>query len=263
MFKARRSRPRKRVPFRYVFVFAFIAFIGMTVWGLVIVNKGIKPTLMDIAQTRATQIATYAVNIAVGKKEIREMQDEMNQAGPNGGKNQLFVYQYDKNNDITAISYNSVAINQFNNRVVNDVQEYLRLIEDGKTPISNPALGEIKMDSQKGLVDRVPIGQATNNVLLSNLGPKIPIRFQVLSNIQTDVKRQVESLSINNVYVRIYLKVTVEVQVVIPFQMKTVKVSTNVPVAEQLIPGQVPIYWGGGSSSGPSVLVPNDKSTSK
>lgn len=260
MFKVKGRRPRKRIPFRYVFVIAFGLFVGMTVWGLWIINNGIRPTLMDIAQTRATQIATYAVNIAVGKKEIREMENQMSQSGKTGNKNQLFIPHYNKNNDVTYITYNTVAINQLNSQIVNDVQQYLRLIEEGKTPISNPALGGVKAAPNKqGLVDKIPLGQATNNVLLSNLGPNIPIRFQIMSNIQTNVERKIRSLQINNIYVEIHLHVVVQVKVVIPFETKTVTVKSDIPIAEQLIPGQVPIYWGGGSSSGPSVLMPNQQ----
>lgn len=258
MFKTKRRRPHRRIPFRYVFVISFVLFVGMTVWGLRIINKGIKPTLMNIAETRATQIATYAVNIAVGKKEIREMETQMNQSGQNASKNALFIPHYNSNGDVTYITYNTVAINQLNSQIVNDVQEYLRLIEEGKTPISNPTLGGLKPDTNKqGLVDKIPLGQATQNVLLSNLGPNVPIRFQVMSNIQTNVTRQIESLQINNVYVIIKLHVVVQVKVVIPFQMKTVKVSSDIPIAEQLIPGKVPIYWGGSNSASPSIVLPN------
>lgn len=262
MFKPRGRRPRKRIPFRHVFVITFVLFIGMTIWGLWIINNGIKPTLMEIAETRAKQIATYAVNIAVGKKEIREMEQEMNQSGGNGSKNQLFIPHYNNNNDVTFITYNTVAINQLNNRIVNDVQEYLRLIEEGKTPISNPTLGEVRADdNQQGLVDKIPLGQATNNVLLSNLGPNIPVKFQAISNITTNVERNVQPVQINNVYVQIFLHVVVQVKIVIPFEVKTVSVTSDIPIAEQLVRGDVPIYWGGNGSS-PSIVLPGKDSTS-
>ncbi len=38
--------------------------------------------------------------------------------------------------------------------------------------------------SQGGIVFFVPIGQATNIPLLGNLGPKIPIRFHVIGDVQ-------------------------------------------------------------------------------
>jgi sporulation protein YunB len=260
MFKPKGRRPRKRIPFRHVFVITFILFIAMTIWGLWIINNGIKPTLMAIAENRAKQIATYAVNIAVGKKEIREMEQEMNQSGANGS-NKLFIPHYDNNNNVDLITYNTVAINQLNNRIVNDVSEYLRLIEEGKTPISNPTLGEVKADdTQLGLVDKIPLGQATNNVLLSNLGPNIPVKFQDVSNITTNTEHRVQPIQINNIYVQIFIRVTVQVKIVIPFEVKTVSVTSDIPVAEQIMRGDVPIYWGGNSSS-PSIVLPGKDST--
>ena len=263
MFKPKGRRPRKQIPFRHVFVITFVSFIAMTIWGLWIINIGIKPTLMAIAETRAKQIATYAVNIAVGKKEIREMEQEMNQSGANGA-NKLFIPHYDNNNNVDLITYNTVAMNQLNNRIVNDVSEYLRLIEEGKTPISNPTLGEVKADdSQLGLVDKIPLGQATNNVLLSNLGPNIPVKFQDVSNITTNTEHKIQPIPINNVYVQIFIRVTVQVKIVIPFEVKTVSVTSDIPVAEQIMRGDVPIYWGGSSNSSPSIVLPGKEGTSK
>ncbi len=262
MFKVRGRRPRKKLPFSYVFVLTILLFIGMTTWGLRYINHGIKPTLRDIAETRATQIATYAINIAVGKKEIRDMELEMNQTGASASKKQLFIPTYDDAGNITSFTYNTVAINQLNNLITNDVQEYLRLIEEGKTPISNPTLGEVEKTTpnKQGLVDKVPLGQATNNVLLANLGPNIPIRFQVMSNIQTNNIKEVKSVPINNVWVDVSIQVVVHVKIVIPFEVKTVTVTNNIPIVTQLIPGQVPIYWGGNNSSNPSVVLPDQSS---
>ena len=40
------------------------------------------------------------------------------------------------------------------------------------------------MEEQGGIVFFVPIGQASNIPLLGNLGPKIPIRFHVIGDVQ-------------------------------------------------------------------------------
>ncbi|MCD8502072.1 MAG: hypothetical protein LRY71_10840 [Bacillaceae bacterium] len=76
MYKRRRFLPRKGpLPFRYVFLISFIIFCVMTVQGLYLVERGIRPTLLDIAQTETQRIATLAINDAVSKKNIRKYRD--------------------------------------------------------------------------------------------------------------------------------------------------------------------------------------------
>jgi hypothetical protein len=51
----------------------------------------------------------------------------------------------------------------------------------------------------------------------------------------------------------------VQVKIVIPFEVKTVSVTSDIPIAEQLVRGDVPIYWGGNGSS-PSIVLPGKDS---
>lgn len=229
----RRPRRRRTVPFRHVFVLSVIFFILTTVWGLWMINVGIKPVLMDIAETKARQIATTALNKGIPYKELDEA--EKDQAHP------LSEINYDNKQEINILTYNTAAVGKVFSKMTNDIQENLREVE------------------QKGSITNIPLGQATNNIFLANLGPEIPVRLRSISNVHPDIKTKLTPLNINNVYIEIYAEVTVEVMVVIPFGTTPVKQPLHVPITSQLYTGNVPLYWGGDGSQKPTLLLPDNK----
>src|SRR5699024_11048971 len=72
----------------------------------------------------------------------------------------------------------------------------------------------------EGIVYFFPIGQVTNNALLGNLGPKIPIRFTALGSVESDMDMKVEQYPINNLAIEVIVKIEVHVQIIIPFGTK-------------------------------------------
>lgn len=254
MFKVKKTRRKRLLPTPQAFIIAFILFLASTLWGLWLINREVTPALMKIAQTQASQVASYAINYGIGKQTIKNMENNLKQNSTNSmnEKGQLIHVSYDKNHKITSVTYNTVEINKILVETTNRIQWFLRNVENGKISISDGNQEEITYTMAKGdgVIARIPLGQSLNNALLTNLGPSVPVKFQVISNVQTNVKRNIKEAGINNVYVQLYLHVQVAVRVVIPFALKTETISQDIPIAEQLIPGDVPYYYNGGSGSG-------------
>ena len=250
----KRMKNRKNIPFRHVFVFSVLMFIGVTLWGLWVINHGIKPALINIATTKAKQIATYGINYGIKKKEVNDMRKYMQEQGVDK------MISVEKNNDgeITAVNYNTYIIAKLLTGTTQDVQQYLRSIEEGTRPIYNTSDQIEIVEKEKGVIAHIPLGQATNNVLLSNLGPRVPVKFEVISNVETNIKKEMKQLAINNVFITLSIHVEVQVQVVIPFGTDMVTVKSDIPLASNFFPGKVPMYWGG-SGDNASIVLPNDK----
>lgn len=244
---------RRGMPFRHVFVLSVLMFIGVTVWGLWIINHGIKPALVQIATTKTKQIATYGINYGIKKRELNEMKKYMEEEGVDS----LIHLEKDKDDEITSINYNTYIISKLMAGTTQDVQSYLRSIEDGTRPIYNTNDNFKIVEEEKGVIAHIPLGQATNNVLLANLGPQVPVKFEVISNTRTNITRHMEQLGINNVYIEINIHVEIDVQVVIPFATKQVTVKADIPLVQQLYPGKVPTYWGGNGNNA-SIVLPDD-----
>ena len=76
--------------------------------------------------------------------------------------------------------------------------------------------------------------------LFANLGPNFKVFIIPLSSIVVDFYSEFEQAGINQTIHRIYMEINAKVQVVIPLSNKTVEITSNVPIAETVIVGEVP-----------------------
>ncbi len=246
----RKRRPQSRkgpLPFRYVMLLSFLIFVVLTVQGLWIIEKGIRPTLMQIATTETRVIATKAINDAVSKKIASDLdQDE------------LFIVQTDPNNVITSIQFNTQIYNRILSEATNRVQRHLKAIENGEAfDVSIDAEHEPSLTTEGGIIYSIPLGQATNNALLAQLGPQIPVRFSAIGDVKTDLNLDVKNTGINNTTMSVNFDVIVDAKIVIPFATNTEAIKTTVPVGLVNIQGQVPEYY----SEGGGMILPAGQSS--
>lgn len=248
----RKSRPRTRkgpLPFRYVLLLSFVIFVVLTVQGLWIIEQGIRPTLVHIATTEARVIATKAINDAVNKKISQDLnQDE------------LFITHYDSEGMVTAVQPNTQVYNRVVTEATGRVQRHLKAIERGEEfDLSINIEGEgTQLDSEdEGIIYRIPLGQATNNALLAQLGPQIPVRFSAIGDVKTDMNLTVENIGINNTKITLAFDMTVDAKIVIPFATNTEAVKTTIPIGIMTTSGKVPdVYSEGG------MIIPSNTPTS-
>src|SRR5699024_458782 len=253
MFKANLIKRNKTPsPISRVFMITLILFIGMVVFSIIFINKGIKPAIMDIAEQKTTEFATRGINAAVRFSEDYEFDDIMD------------VELNDKGY-VSTMSFDSAMVGEINRVSTDRVEEFFKLMNEGKSPEDvelDEAAGDYgdtpdEIHKEDPTVVEIPIGMATGNTVLANLGPKIPVNLDFVGNVKTDVITDKENVGINGTLITIYILVEAEVQVIIPFSTSVSDVSTKIYVAKSVIMGDVPNFYGGGSD-GPSIAVPKD-----
>ncbi|KEF40094.1 sporulation protein YunB [Schinkia azotoformans MEV2011] len=246
MAKFRRRFPRRGpLPTKTVFIITFVIFTLFTFQGLWIINKGIEPTLMSIAESKAEQFATLAINEALREK-IAESDKQIED---------LVIIEKSEDGRVSTIGWDTAQIRNFLWESTQVVQDYLHAIERGEIPPSRLTGEHITLD-QKGIIAEIPLGQATGNVLLANLGPKIPVRFSMVGEVNTDVKNEMTEYGINNVLIKLFVNVIVKIQVIIPFKSNMIIVSTNIPIDIRNINGEVPYFYNSGEGGEPSIEAP-------
>lgn len=244
LFRTRRRFIRKGpLPFRYVFVISFILFIFMTVQGLWIVEKGIKPTLIEIARTETNRIATLAINQAINKKIVEEADSTEE------------LIKKETVNQVDIVQINQSAVNKVLAQSTDKVQKFLKSVEDNSIDYWAEENGvELQVDEDvplsKGIIHNIPIGQAFNNTLLANFGPKVPVRFTAIGEVKSDIKHNIRQVGINNTWVDIRVHIEVHVKIVIPFATDSDVVTTDIPVIATFIKGDVPNFYNNGSGTG-------------
>ncbi|WP_234028545.1 sporulation protein YunB [Lentibacillus sp. Marseille-P4043] len=247
-FGKRRSPP----PVKNIFVITMILFVLMIWLSFVIVDKGIKPTLMDVAETKTTEFATRAINAAVKFAETYEFQD-------------VTDVTQNENGDITSWKFNSAAVNEINRYATDRVEEFFKRMNSGEIPpeeqenlnLDYGDTAEEKSNEDPTVVE-IPLGQATGNTIFANLGPKIPVNLELVGNVKTDVVHDIEGFGINSALIKVYIHVEAEVQIVIPFSTGVKEVSTDVYATSGVINLGVPDFYGEGGNNNPSISIPKD-----
>lgn len=255
MFKHRGRRFRKQGPlsFRYVLLLTFVFFTFSTAFGLWIVNEGIKPTLFRYAKAQTRNIATIIIGRAVNTQISDDIDiNDVIEIVPNGGEGVR-----------TPIAkFNTETINRIRGEITRLAQKNLKLAEKGNMDALSylPDVELMEQDYEtEGITFAVPLGQLTNNTLLGNLGPKIPVRFNMIGDVRSNIKTIVEEKGINNTWVEVLVHIEVNVQIIIPFATEITTVKQDIPVGMGLIPGEVPQFYNSGGEMTPALPLPTDK----
>ncbi|AQX53318.1 sporulation protein YunB [Priestia flexa] len=241
MIRVRRRVLKKGpIPFRYVVLLTIVFFLLSTGAGIWLINRGIEPTLMKYAEAQTKEIATLVINKAVNKQVVDQL--DVND-----------IIKTESTPDGQVAKIDTAVVNRIRAQTTSLVQANLREAEKGNLEeLEIPTDINIEPDEklrQRGIVYQVPLGQATNNALLGNLGPLIPVKFHAIGDVQSDVVRKIEEYGINGAFLEISIEVQVNVQVIIPFATKQTTVQATVPVGMAMIPGSVPDYFNGGTNS--------------
>jgi len=215
-----------------------------------VVNVRLTPTYLKYAEIQSNKIASLVISKAINSRTSNVLD-----------VNDIIEHVPSDQSNMVTTKFNTEIINRVLADTQNLVQTHLEQAEEGNLD-NLPYLDDIEydteaMEDQGGIVFFVPIGQATNIPLLGNLGPKIPIRFHIIGNVQADVESEIREFGINNAYVEVSIFVKVNVQIIVPLATKISSVEQRIPVAMGLVQGQVPqIYTRGDGSTQPSIEVP-------
>ncbi|MFD1737738.1 sporulation protein YunB [Bacillus salitolerans] len=249
MVKFRGKKPRRGpLPFRYVFLLSFVIFTFSTAIGLWIVNKGIEPTLIAYAESKTEQIATLVINKAINQKIAEDMDI-----------NELIITELDADGNVSLIKFNPSIVTRVLSETTNVVQRSLNEVADGNLSalefISDIEIETSEQAKSRGITYEIPLGQATNNALLGNLGPKVPIRFMPIGEVSSDIVTSTEEFGINNAWLEVAVKIKVNVQIIVPFATKQKTVTTEIPIGMAVLPGQVPEFYNGAGGEGVSPSI--------
>ncbi|KIL42643.1 sporulation protein YunB [Jeotgalibacillus soli] len=247
--KWNRQKIRGAWPVRYVWLLSCIMFVVFTLLGLWMINTGIKPALMTYAESQTRKIGSLVISKAINR-EIANVMDI----------NDIIDNVPTDSAEMVTTKFNTEIINRVLSETTELVQEHLRAIERGDTKVLR-SLTELDIEVEEsgdmeGIVYTIPLGQAANNALIGNLGPKIPIRFHAVGDVQSNIKSDIREFGINNAYVEVSIHLVVNVQIIVPFATGITTIEQDIPVAMGLIQGQVPEIYNIGEGMSPSLEVP-------
>lgn len=231
------------------FIVIIFVLVGLgTFWLLEYASKRLAPGIMEYAKTEVRKISNIFINMAVST-EVRNQMD----------LDSLFVVDKDSEGNIRMIDFNPIVVNQILDDVVNNVNLNLKALSTGNLDqlvLDDPSLVDYNKDNlKKGIIAEVPSGVVFNNVILANLGPKIPIRIKIVGDIDVNIDTKVSNYGINNALIEVSIHFDINSQAILPFSSEEVNLETVVPIAIKIIQGTVPPYYIGGLDQSSSILT--------
>lgn len=136
----------------------------------------------------------------------------------------LVIIDKNESGSITSVSADTIEINKLKTKLSKCIQKHTENAENSKVYI--------------------PIGSLTNFSVLQGFGYRIPINISTDGFAKIDFDDEFMSCGINQVKHKIFMTVSVRVSVVSAVFAKSETVTVEVPVAETIITGTVPTYYG-------------------
>lgn len=194
-------------------VIIVLGLIVLSVLAFMVVDRRLRPTLLQIAEMRAQVLATRAINQAISEKVAGGIRYE-----------DLFSIKTDSRGKVVMLQQNTAEVNRLASQATMAVQETLHQI------------GKERID--------IPVGQILGSQLLATYGPIISVMVVPVGTVTTRVLDRFEQEGINQTRHRIYLEITGQIRIVVPLITSNVTVVSEVPITDATVLGEVPqVYF--------------------
>lgn len=205
MRKIKLKRRRKKLN---IFIFTIILIVISVFIGLNSINKKISPLFLEYADKKVEKLIVETINAAVSEESKKI------------DLNTLFVTEDNQ------VDFDPKVINELLTNITFNISDRLT---------------ELELNDK--VIFYMPLSVGLKNIVLSNIGPKIPVKINMIGDIKTDVKVDIEEYGINNALVSILIEVNVKERIILPFTKKEIEVNSDIPVALKLIEGEIPNYY--------------------
>lgn len=217
-----RKFKRRVILKNYIFIYLVIIFIE-TFYSIDKIGLMISPKMINIIKNNISYYDNILIEEYLDTKELRDSYIE-----------ELITIDKNSKEEIVNIDINTSKSYILLKRIVNNLKN------------SNSTYRDMYAKNKKNyIVLRYPIGLISNNILINNLGYRIPIRLELNSNILTGIKSKVTNYGLNNALIEVYLRVKFTSNVVYFSLDDRVDNEYEILLASKMIMGRVPEMFNG------------------
>ena len=106
------------------------------------------------------------------------------------------------------------------------------------------SLSNYNMDLlSKKIICEIPFGLTTGSSLLSNIGPKIPVKISLVGDVSTNFSTEIVEYGINNALLKVIVNISVTTKVILPITSEDLTINANIPIGMKVIQGKIPNYY--------------------
>ena len=180
--------------------------------GLLALEAAVAPNLQALAYQAVHNDATRLL-----AECVRQQTEEYSAISDYSS---LMTISRAEDGSISMLSVDTALVNGFSSGLLLDIEESLK-----------------DMDKQK---ITVPLLAVTGSRLLATFGPELPVKVRGAAMPRVELKDTFTSAGINQTRHSIYLQVTAELMVTVPFDSRVYDISSTVLLAEGIIIGNIP-----------------------
>ena len=211
-----------------IFIVIIIVCFVISIFILNIFSKKVLPLFMNYAVSEIKLKITTMINNVI-KEEISNISE----------MDELIFITKNNSDDIQMIDFNSSYVN----KILSSISDKLLIkLKDNNELCFNEICKTSKYS--KGIIYEIPLGLISNNIFLNNLGPKIPLKLNIIGDVFANVDTVIKEYGINNALVEIRVNISVNEMIVIPFISEKINISLSIPISLKLIQGNIPTYYG-------------------
>lgn len=200
---------KERLKRKYYILITFLISLFLFIIIFSLYSKKLNPKLNDYID--------FLVKDEIYKKVIKS-----NNFITNEEVNDILYIDKNKSNEIVYLDY--------------DIDKTYKLL--------NKYIDSLKKDNSKSKILTVPFFIASDNIIISSLGPKIKFKYEIIDNVKGKIKTKVTDFGVNNALVEMYFELEIGYLVVIPMNKKQSVLKTEILISSKIINGKVPTFYG-------------------
>ena len=200
---------KERLKRKYYILITFLISLFLFIIIFSLYSKKLNPKLNDYID--------FLVKDEIYKKVIKS-----NNFITNEEVNDILYIDKNKSNEIVYLDY--------------DIDKTYKLL--------NKYIESLKKDNSKSKILTVPFFIASDNIIISSLGPKIKFKYEIIDNVKGKIKTKVTDFGVNNALIEMYFELEIGYLVVIPMNKKESVLRTEILISSKVINGKVPTFYG-------------------
>ncbi len=154
--------------------------------------------------------------------------------------------------EILSVNYDLEKTYTILTDVTKVLKDALINLESGKIDVS--MYNKYLESGKNGLILKVPLFLGSDNIFITNLGPRIPIVVNFNETFLTNVKTKVTNYGFNNALLEVYITVEMQKLMITPLKKDNSKFHYNILVSSLVVNGSVPEFYGGTYESSSGIL---------
>lgn len=187
------------------------------------ISKKLMPVVIEYGEYQCENIMTNLLNQTVNDIVIETVKKD--------------IINYNESNK--TINFNTEILNSISTATIKKAQFYLYELEYSNVSDENIETLE-KEKNVNGMVYKIPLYRISNNALIGMLGREIPIKYQIIGQIQGQIVSVIKEYGINSAFIEVNLDLQTKAKISTPIISEEKNINISVPIVMQIIQGEIP-----------------------